>query len=148
MRSGPPAPDDPYLTDAPRDDLPDEREFEPHDAQTKALIRQYEAMSRFAHSETVIVRLEDWRWLDTMAGPDDKQAFLEPLIAAVHRDPAAHEDTLVRRHARRHPRRAVPLPDAATQALLRVAAIRGARSCPSFKPASAPPPKPTRSSRP
>lgn len=94
MRSGPPAPDDPYLTDAPRDDLPDEREFEPHDAQTKALIRQYKAMSRFAHSETVIVRIEDWRWLDTMAGPDDKQAFLEPLIAAVHRDPAAHEDTL------------------------------------------------------
>jgi DNA-directed RNA polymerase specialized sigma24 family protein len=95
MRSGPPTEDDPYLNDAPWDGLPYRRVFEEHDRQTQALIRQYQALSRFPHSETVIDRLEHWRWLDAMAGPDDKQAYLEPLIAAVHRDPIAHEDMLV-----------------------------------------------------
>ncbi len=95
MRGGPPTEDDPYLNDAPWDGLPYRRVFEEHDRQTQALIRQYQALSRFPHSETVIDRLEHWRWLDAMAGPDDKQAYLEPLIAAVHRDPIAHEDMLV-----------------------------------------------------
>lgn len=95
MRSGSPAPDDPYLTDSPWDGLPYKRVFKEHNPQTEALIRQYKALSRFPHSETVVDRLEHWRWLDTMASPDDKQAYLAPLIMAIQKDPTAHEDKLV-----------------------------------------------------
>jgi DNA-directed RNA polymerase specialized sigma24 family protein len=95
MRSGVPADDDPYLTDTQWDGLPYKRVFEEHDRQTKALIQQYEALSRFPHSETIIERLEHWRWLDAMSGADEKQSYLEPLIAAIHRDPVEHEDKLV-----------------------------------------------------
>jgi DNA-directed RNA polymerase specialized sigma24 family protein len=95
MRSGPPAEDDPYLTDSPWEGIPYKRVFEEHDPQTRALIEQYRALSHFHHAETVIDRLEGWRWLDTMAGPDQKQAFLEPLITAIQKDPREHEDKLV-----------------------------------------------------
>jgi RNA polymerase sigma factor (sigma-70 family) len=95
MRSGPVPADDPYLSSARPDYLPYKRVYEAHDAQTRALIGQYAAMARFPHSETVVDRLEHWRWLDTMAGPEDKHRFLEPLIAAVQRDPAEHEDKLI-----------------------------------------------------
>jgi DNA-directed RNA polymerase specialized sigma24 family protein len=88
-------PDDPYLTYSPWEGLPYKRVFEEHDPQTEALIRQYKALSRFPHSGTVVDRLEQWRWLDTMASPDEKQAYLEPLIGAIQKDPNAHEDKLV-----------------------------------------------------
>lgn len=95
MRSDQPSPDDPYLSNTAWDGVPYKRVFEEHDPQTRALIRQYEALSRFAHSETVVDRLEEWRWLDTMAGPAEKQRFLEPLIAAIQKDPVGHEDKLI-----------------------------------------------------
>jgi RNA polymerase sigma factor (sigma-70 family) len=95
MRSEPPRPDDPYLTDSPWEGLPYKRVFNEHDPQTEALIRQYKALERFPHSETVVGRLEEWRWLDTMGSPDQKQAYLEPLIAAIQKDPSHHEDKLV-----------------------------------------------------
>ncbi len=95
MRSGVPNEDDPYLTDSPWEGIPYKRVFEEHDPQTRALIEQYRALSHFHHAETVIDRLEEWRWLDTMTGADEKQAFLEPLIKAIQKDPREHEDKLV-----------------------------------------------------
>lgn len=95
MRSGPPAPDDPYLSfDAPGG-VPYKRAFPKHDAQTTVLIRQYAELSRFPHGETVVDRLDKWSWLDTMADPAEKQRFLEPLIDAIKKDPVEHEDKLV-----------------------------------------------------
>lgn len=95
MRSAAPAPDDPYLSNAAPTHIPYKRVFEEHDAQTRALIHQYEALAAFPHSGTVVESLEHWRWLDCMAGPADKQRFLEPLIADVQRDPVANEDKLI-----------------------------------------------------
>lgn len=68
---------------------------EEHDAQTRALIEQHVRLQRLPHGSTVCARLEDWRWMDAMKGPEDKQAYIEPLIDAVRRDPAGHEDLLV-----------------------------------------------------
>lgn len=95
MRSGSPAPDDPYLTEKQWERLPWVKRFEEHDPQTRALIRQYKEMERFAHSGTVIDRLEEWRWLESMGDTNAKQRFIEPMIGAVQRDPVAHEDKLV-----------------------------------------------------
>ncbi len=62
---------------------------------TAALIARYKQMARLPHGETLVTRLEDWKWLDAMQGPADKQRFLEPLIAAIQRDPVQHEDKLI-----------------------------------------------------
>lgn len=66
-----------------------------HDAQTRALIEQYARMEKLPHGATIGARLEEWQWMDRMKGPEEKQAYLEPLIAAVRRDPVTHEDLLV-----------------------------------------------------
>lgn len=68
---------------------------EDHDAQTRALIAQYARMEKLPHGSTVASRLDDWRWMDRMKGPEEKQTYLEPLIAAVRRDSVEHEDLLV-----------------------------------------------------
>ena len=69
--------------------------FEAHDAQTTALIRRLHELERLPHGSEINDLLSKWSWLDKMHGPDDKQRFLEPLIAAVRRDPAANEHFLV-----------------------------------------------------
>jgi RNA polymerase sigma factor (sigma-70 family) len=69
--------------------------FEEHDAQTRALIEQHARLERLPHGSTVCERLEKWRWMDKMQGAEAKQAYLEPIIEAVRRDPDAHEDLLV-----------------------------------------------------
>ena len=87
---------DPYLTDTPDDSLPYRKpKFEPHDPQTRVLMQQYEELARLPHGEVLAERLETWRWLDSMASPEEKQRFLEPLINAVRRDPEANQDKLV-----------------------------------------------------
>jgi RNA polymerase sigma factor (sigma-70 family) len=87
---------DPYISDWVDDRVPYRKPaFEPHDAETKVLIRQYEEMSRLPHGEVVVDLLNEWRWIDSMGAPDQKQQFLEPLIAAVRQDPTANESKLV-----------------------------------------------------
>jgi DNA-directed RNA polymerase specialized sigma24 family protein len=68
---------------------------EHHDAQTRALIEQHARMEKLPHGSTVASRLEAWQWMDRMKSPEEKQAYLEPLIESVRRDPVAHEDLLV-----------------------------------------------------
>jgi RNA polymerase sigma factor (sigma-70 family) len=68
---------------------------EEHDARTRALIEQHARLERLPHGSTVCTRLEKWRWMDKMQGPEAKQAYLEPLIEQVRRDPDAHKDLLV-----------------------------------------------------
>src|SRR5829696_5262074 len=70
-------------------------EHEDHDAQTRALIAQHARLERLPHGSTLSARLEAWRWMDAMKGPKEKQAYIEPLIEAVRRDPVAHEDLFV-----------------------------------------------------
>ena len=67
---------------------------EHHDAQTRALIEQHARMEKLPHGSTVASRLEEWQWMDRMKGAEEKQAYLEPLIEAVRRDPVGHEDLL------------------------------------------------------
>src|SRR5271167_1592724 len=57
--------------------------FEPHDAQTVALIRRLAELERLPHGEPVSKLLEHWRYLDAMKSPEEKQRWLEPLIATV-----------------------------------------------------------------
>jgi hypothetical protein len=49
------------------------RVFEPHDAQTVALIRQLAELERLPHGEHVGKLLEHWKWLDAMKAPEEKQ---------------------------------------------------------------------------
>lgn len=69
--------------------------FEAHDAQTTALIRRLRELERLPHGSEINELLSKWSWLDKMHGPDDKQRFLEPLIASVRHDPEANEHRLV-----------------------------------------------------
>lgn len=71
------------------------RAFEPHDAQTTALIRRFGELERLQHGSEVAEMLSRWTWLDKMHGPQDKQRFLETHIAAVQRDPARNEHRLI-----------------------------------------------------
>jgi DNA-directed RNA polymerase specialized sigma24 family protein len=69
--------------------------FEPHDAQTKALIAQQSRLYQLPHGISLIERLSHWRYMDTMRGPDEKQRYIEPLIEAVRRNPVENEHLLV-----------------------------------------------------
>ncbi len=69
--------------------------FEPHDAQTRALIAEHKRLEDLRHGPSVVGRLDRWKWMDAMQSPEEKQAYLEPLIDAVRRDVAANEDVLV-----------------------------------------------------
>lgn len=69
--------------------------FEAHDAQTTALIRRLRELECLPHGSEINELLSKWSWLDKMHGPDDKQRFLEPLIASVRQDPEANEHRLV-----------------------------------------------------
>jgi RNA polymerase sigma factor (sigma-70 family) len=71
------------------------KKFEPHDAQTRALIRRNDELSRLPHGERVSTLLEKWAWMDRMQGPEEKQRFLEDLIETCRRDPDANEGILV-----------------------------------------------------
>jgi DNA-directed RNA polymerase specialized sigma24 family protein len=69
--------------------------FEPHDAQTRALIRRMEELAKLPHGELVSEMLEKWSWMDKMSAPEEKQRFLEPLIESVRRDPRANEASVI-----------------------------------------------------
>ena len=69
--------------------------FEAHDAQTLALIRRLAELERLPHREPVGKLLEHWKWLEAMKGAAEKQRWLEPLIAAVRRDPEANEHLVI-----------------------------------------------------
>lgn len=69
--------------------------FEPHDAQTVALIRRLADLERLPHGEPVGKLLEHWKWLEAMKGAAEKQRWLEPLIAKVRSDPAANEHLVI-----------------------------------------------------
>lgn len=69
--------------------------FEAHDAQTRALMRRLAKLERLPHGHRVSALLSEWDWTDKMKSAEEKQRFLEPLIAAVRRDPEANEDALI-----------------------------------------------------
>lgn len=69
--------------------------FEPHDAQTRVLIAEHKRLEDLRHGPSVLGRLDEWKWMDAMSGKAEQQAYLEPLIDAVRRDPVANEDILV-----------------------------------------------------
>ncbi len=71
------------------------RNFEPHDAQTTALIRRMEELERLSHGPEVHALLEKWHWIDRMNTAEEKQRFLEPIIETVRRDPEANEYQLI-----------------------------------------------------
>ena len=61
------------------------KEFEPHDDQTKVLIRTIDELYRLPESNTVVPLLEDWKWRDKMETAAEKQRYLEPMLARVSR---------------------------------------------------------------
>jgi DNA-directed RNA polymerase specialized sigma24 family protein len=69
--------------------------FEPHDAQTQALIRRLAELERLPHGEPVSKLLEHWHYLDAMKSPEEKQRWLEPMIATVRREPAKSEHLVI-----------------------------------------------------
>lgn len=69
--------------------------FEPHDAQTRALMRRFAELERLPHGHRINELLSKWQWMDKMEGPAEKQRFLGPLIEAVRRDPEANEHLLI-----------------------------------------------------
>ena len=69
--------------------------FEAHDPQTRALIAEHKRLEQLRHGGAVRDRLEEWKLMDAFQGAREKQAYLEPLIEAVRRDPIAHEDKLI-----------------------------------------------------
>jgi DNA-directed RNA polymerase specialized sigma24 family protein len=69
--------------------------FEPHDAQTRVLIRRIEELERLRHGPQVRELLEKWHWTDRMNTAEQKQRFLEPIIEAVRRDPETNEHLLI-----------------------------------------------------
>jgi DNA-directed RNA polymerase specialized sigma24 family protein len=71
------------------------RRFEAHDAQTRVLIAEQKRLEGLRHGASVVRRLDEWKWMDAMSSPQEKQGYLEPLIDAVRRDPSANEDILV-----------------------------------------------------
>jgi hypothetical protein len=70
-------------------------EFEPHDAQTRAIIAEHKRLEQLLHGEAVVPRLEEWRWKERMSSAAEKQTYLEPLIRSVHRDPVGNQDVLL-----------------------------------------------------
>jgi DNA-directed RNA polymerase specialized sigma24 family protein len=70
-------------------------EFEAHDAQTLALIAEQKRLEALRHGAAIGKRLEEWKWIDTMYDAAQKQAYLEPLIYTIQRDPVTHEDILL-----------------------------------------------------
>lgn len=69
--------------------------FEAHDRQTAALIRRMVALERLPHGEAVSRLVGEWDWMEKMMGYEEKQRFLEPLIIAAQREPAANEHLLI-----------------------------------------------------
>jgi DNA-directed RNA polymerase specialized sigma24 family protein len=69
--------------------------FQPHDAQTTALIRRFKELELLPHGAAVSRLLSDWDWKEKMEGAVEKQRFLEPLIDAVRRDPVANEHLVI-----------------------------------------------------
>ncbi|HTQ67800.1 MAG TPA: hypothetical protein VMI13_03830 [Solirubrobacteraceae bacterium] len=69
--------------------------FEPHDAQTEALIRRLAELESLPHGHAISKLLETWQWMDSMKSPEEKQRWLEPMIATVRREPADNEHLVV-----------------------------------------------------
>jgi DNA-directed RNA polymerase specialized sigma24 family protein len=69
--------------------------FDAHDEQTLALIAEYKRLEALAHGTAIAKRLDEWKWIDTMHDAAQKQAYLEPLIGVVQRDPVAHQVVLL-----------------------------------------------------
>lgn len=70
------------------------RKYEPHDAQTKALIRTHQQLEQLRHGPRLIAMLDEWNWIDRMRPLKEKQEHLEKMILAARRDPAANEHIL------------------------------------------------------
>lgn len=68
--------------------------FQAHDDQTAAMIRRSIELERLRHGHVVKDLLEEWTWIDKMQTAEQKQRFLEPLIAKVRMDPIGNEDIL------------------------------------------------------
>jgi hypothetical protein len=71
------------------------KSFEPHDAQTVALIRRVKGLEQLPHGARVGELLEEWNWIDKMQTPEEKQRFIEPFIEAVRRNPRANEAQVI-----------------------------------------------------
>jgi len=69
--------------------------FEPHDAQTRALIRRFAELERLPHGNRVSRLLSDWQWMDKMEGAAEKQRYLEPLIDTARCHPQESEHLLI-----------------------------------------------------
>src|SRR4051794_28823002 len=71
------------------------KEFEPHDDQTRVLIRTIDELYRLPESNTVVPLLEDWKWRDKMETAAEKQRYLEPMLERVSRAPEKHRGELI-----------------------------------------------------
>lgn len=71
------------------------RDEEPHDARTRRLIEQYDEVYKLAEADTVVPLIDRWYWLERMAGAEEKQNMLEPLIQQVQRSPKEHQGQLL-----------------------------------------------------
>lgn len=71
------------------------KSFGAHDRQTEALIKRMAALERLPHGEAVSDLVSQWDWLEKMMGYEEKQRFLEPLIVACQRHPAANEHLII-----------------------------------------------------
>jgi DNA-directed RNA polymerase specialized sigma24 family protein len=69
--------------------------WEPHDDETRRMIRLYNDMYRLQHSEKVVPLLEDWKWRDKMETAAEKQRYLEPLLGRVRRAPEKNQGEFV-----------------------------------------------------
>ena len=69
--------------------------WEPHDDETRRMIRLYNDMYRLQHSEKVVPLLEDWKWRDKMETAAEKQRYLEPLLGRVRKAPEKNQGEFV-----------------------------------------------------
>jgi len=69
--------------------------FDPHDAQTRVLIRRLLELERLPHGGDIAEMISEWNWRDRMHTADQKQRYLEPIMEAVRRDPVANEARLI-----------------------------------------------------
>lgn len=71
------------------------KKFSPHDEQTRTLIQQYKELERLPGGDVVAPLMDEWRYLDRMASPAQKQEFLEPFLTKVASDPKRFRAELI-----------------------------------------------------
>lgn len=69
--------------------------WEPHDDETKRLMRLYDDMYQLQASEKVVPLLEDWKWRDKMETAAEKQRYLEPMLARVRKAPEKSQSEFI-----------------------------------------------------